>query len=358
LPRTHLGVSACLVPFHSPNLNRIRAHRDTSAKLRECLGYGKAPRESIAFCSQFSQEMREDKGVKRAPLSGFGWILALASLFSGPAGAQTTPALANPAPIVRRDPALDAAANLIGKALYLRCFCEENNLSFDAQGHPLGTVKTTDWTLAAVNVQKVDRKSPTELEFEGVRVAIRFAPDRREFDRHPLNDDKMKIQLADSGDPAAFARELSAIFAEGLDLRLQAAMPGYWKHYFNPQLAWPSDELSGVPIYVTGPSTRIPGATAGGEGFIPVGATKKASASYTPQAGHDRVQGDLVLRVVVDAKGNLQRVVIEQPLGYGLDARAIESLSKWKFTPAKLNGKPVAAYSLIRPEFEIVDIPH
>src|SRR5271168_655730 len=83
----------------------------------------------------------------------------------------------------QHDPALDEAANLIGKALFLRCFCAENNLSFDEQGHAIGTVKTTDWTLAGINVLKVERKSPTEIELQGVRVAIRFATDRREFDR-------------------------------------------------------------------------------------------------------------------------------------------------------------------------------
>src|SRR5476651_419322 len=43
-----------LCPAHSPNLNRIRAHGDTSAKLRECLGYGKANRESIAIPNVFA----------------------------------------------------------------------------------------------------------------------------------------------------------------------------------------------------------------------------------------------------------------------------------------------------------------
>ena len=134
-------------------------------------------------------------------------------------------------------------------------------------------------------------------------------------------------------------------------------MPSYWKHYFDPQMPWPPDELSGVTIYVAGTATRIPGAAAAGEGFVPVSATKKTSATYTPQAMRDRVQGSTDLRVVVDAKGALLRVVVEQPLGYGLEARAVESLAKWKFAPAKLAGKPVAAYALIRPEFTVVDIP-
>jgi len=307
--------------------------------------------------------------MKRTGFRGFWGILALATVFSCPAGAQATPAAGNPAsppppapsapsaPIERRDPALDSASSLIGKALFLRCFCSENNLSFDTQGHVTGTVKPTDWTLAGVNVQKVERKSPNEIELQGVRVAIRFAGDRREFDRHPLNDDKMKLQLADPGDPAAFAHELSAIFSEGLDRRLQAAMPSYWQHYFDPQMPWPQDGLTGVPIYVQGTATRIPGATAAGEGFAPVTASKKASAVYTSQASRDRVQGAVDLRVAIDAKGDLGRVIIEQPLGYGLDARAVESLPKWKFVAARLQGKPVAAYILIRPEFSVIDIP-
>jgi TonB family protein len=255
------------------------------------------------------------------------------------------------------DAALDAASNLIGKALFLRCFCAENNLTFDEQGQVVGTVKTTDWTLAAVNIQKAERKGPGEIELDGVRVAIRFAIDRREFDRKPLNDDKMKIQLADPSDPKALVRELNAVFSEGLDRRLQAAMPPYWQHYFDPQMPWPQDELSGVPIYVGGTATRIPGATAAGEGFVPVSATKKGSATYTTQASRDRVQGSVDLRVTIDAQGVMRRVVVEQPLGYGLDARAAESLAKWKFAPAKLQGRPVAAYALIRPEFTVVDIP-
>jgi len=299
--------------------------------------------------------------MRRAQIRGFLGLLALAAVLSGSAGAQSSPATGNPTSAepssAAKDAALNTASNLIGKALFLRCFCSENNLSFDAQGQPLGAAKTTDWTLAAVNVQKVERKGPTEIELQGVRVAIRFATDRREFDRHPLNDDKVKIQLPDPGDPAAFARELSAIFSEGLDRRLQLSMPTYWQHYFDPQMAWPPDGLTGIPIYVAGTATRIPGATAANEGFMPVSASKKVSAVYTSQASRDRVQGSVDLRVAIDAKGALQRVVVEQPLGYGLDARAVEALAKWKFTSARLKGKPVAAYSLIRPEFIIVDLP-
>jgi len=298
--------------------------------------------------------------MNRARIRGLGAILLVVAGFSGLADAQVAPTTGNPAskaPIERSDPALDTASSLIGRALFLRCFCAENNLNFDAEGQVSENPKTTDWTLAGINVQKVSRKGPNELELDGVRVAIRFATDRREFDRHPLNDDKMKVQLVDPHDTAALAREIKAIFSEGLDRRLQLAMPSYWQHYFDPQLAWPADDLSSQTIYTAG-NVRIPGTTPAGEGFIPVTATKKASAPYTSQASHDRVSGSVDLRVVVDTKGEVHHISIAQPLGYGLDARAAEALAKWKFVPAKLQGKPVAAYALIRPDFEVVDLPH
>src|SRR5476651_1751754 len=75
-----------LCPAHSPNPNRIRAHGDTSAKLRECLGYGKANRESIAIPNVFSQEIREDEGHGAGSNSSF-W------LDSGPRGLSFKPGL-------------------------------------------------------------------------------------------------------------------------------------------------------------------------------------------------------------------------------------------------------------------------
>jgi hypothetical protein len=248
------------------------------------------------------------------------------------------------------DPTLTLAADEIGRALILRCFCSDNTLKFDPSGHPEGALHTTDWTLAAVNLQKVARRSATLLEFEAVRVAIRYAPDRHEFDRHPLPDDKMRIQVADPGTPAALARTLDTIFSEGIDHRLQASMPLFWQHYFNPQLPWPTDDLTGTTIYV--PGADLPNAP--GKSVTAATASKKSSAGFTPQAIRDHVQGSGQLRIVVDPAGLARRIAVVRPIGYGLDARAAESLAKWRFTPATLAGHPVPAYVLIQPDFTII----
>ncbi|HEY1744145.1 MAG TPA: energy transducer TonB [Granulicella sp.] len=256
---------------------------------------------------------------------------------------------ATPTPAEPRDPDVDAAAQEIGRALFLRCFCADNNLSFDIQGKPQGSVKTTDWTLAGINVQKAVRKGPGEIELDGVRVAIRYATDRHEFDRHPQNDDKMRLTLADNGDAAAFTRELQAVFSMGIDRPLQRSMPDFWQHYFDPSMAWPQDALTGQQIVTfAGP----PVAAGGSEGEPTV--THRAEAGYTPLASRDRITGTVQVRMVVDLEGMPQHVVIVQPLGYGLDVRAVEAAAKFRFTPATLKGKSVASTVLLNQDFLLV----
>jgi len=247
-----------------------------------------------------------------------------------------------------RDAVVDAASQMMGRALFLRCFCAEDNLSFDSQGHAVGLQKATDWTLAAVNVQKVERKGPGEVELDGVRVAMRFAADRREFDRHPQNDEKMRIVIADTGDVMSFERALKGVFATGIDRDLQHAMPEYWQHYFDPGLPWPQDALTGQTIM----NINAPSATAS-----IAAVAHKSEAGYTPFAGRDHVAGTVRLRMVVDAEGMPRRIAVVQPLGYGLDERAVEALGKYRFAPAMIQGKAVASNVAIDQEFVVVAAP-
>src|SRR5271156_2327505 len=104
------------------------------------------------------------------------------------ASAQTRPSGSG-----AEDKTVAAAETLIGKALFLRGFYLQNTLDYDAAGKVSGVPKGGDWTLAAVNVLKVERRSAAEIELDGVRVAIRYNADAHEFQRHPLNDEKMRL---------------------------------------------------------------------------------------------------------------------------------------------------------------------
>jgi TonB family protein len=279
-----------------------------------------------------------------------GVILLATLLASAGAVAQQTTVQPQPEP---SDPTLELASSEIGRALFLRCLCAEDNLSFDAQGHVQGQAKKTDWTLAAVNVQKVERHAgkdgaPGEIELDGVRVAIRYAPDRNEFDRHPQNTVKIKILIPDHGDRKAFEKTLHDVFAVGIDQSLQRSMPEYWQHYFNPQKAWDKDELTGQPVLdPTHPA----------EHSTTAAVSHKVDPSYTLAASADRVQGAVMLGGIVDTAGALRRVAIQRPLGYGLDEKAVEAAEKAKYSPATVDGKPINQYVQLRQEFVVVSAP-
>ena len=259
------------------------------------------------------------------------------------------------------DPAVVAAAeSLIGKALFLRGFYVANDLKYDSAGRFQGAPKTGDWTLAGVNVLKLTFR-PDEVQLEGVRVAIRYNAEQHQFERHPLNDEKMKIVVAqgntvhgdvvEAGSAKGFEAAVAAIFSFGIDPALQRSTPDYWQHYFNPALPWPSDALDGVVVY---PTYGFPNQA---KDVIPAKMDHREAAKFTNFAEHDRIKGPVLLRMVVDAQGIPRRISIVQPLGYGLDERAVEAMAKSRFSPGTREGQPVASGVVVAQDFEFVAPP-
>ena len=246
-----------------------------------------------------------------------------------------------------RNPVADAAESLVGKALFVRGFYVTNELHYDAAGNVQGAPKIGEWTVAGMNVLKV-QSQPGQIELDGVRVAVRYNPEQHQFERHALNDDKMRIVIATVGGVKGFEAAVAAVFAVGIDPGLQRAMPDYWQHYFNAALEWPQDGLTGVTAY---PTYGMPNQAKDVE---PAKVQKKAEAKFTNFAERDRVKGPVLLRTVVDAEGVPRRIVLVQPLGYGLDAEAVAGLAKWRFAPGTREGKPVATGMVVAQEFEFV----
>jgi TonB family protein len=243
-----------------------------------------------------------------------------------------------------RDFALEDAEALIGRAIFLRGGYAGNDLTYDTMGHIRGEPKQLDWTLSAANIEKVFRHGPGELELDGTRVVMRYNPDQHVFERHPQKDDKLKIVLAVDEAAHGFQGVLATIFAVGIDPGLQRAMPLYWRHYFSPGLAWPNDDLTGKTI--------IPAnAQQGGGVQYPV-LDKKSEPEFTLEARADKVRGLVQLRLTVGPDGLPRRISIKQPLGYGLDQKAVEAAMKYRFRPGMKDGQPVAIEMLINQNFD------
>jgi TonB family protein len=267
------------------------------------------------------------------------WLLAAMLLIPSAAWAYQVASPVQPA--APTDPVLIIAETLIGKALFLRNFYADNSLTYNAGGQLEGDSKPIDWTLAAVNILKATRPTPDEIELEGVRAAIRYNPDAHEFQRHALNDQKIKLLVQLDPNPAAQLTQLrsafAAIFSIGIDPALQRSMPPLWRHYFDPGLAWPANVLGTATIY------QLLGQPDQPKDIIPPSVASKVDPEFTTAARVDKVNGVVVLRLVIDAQGVPQRIVVIRPLGYGLDERAAEALAKWRYNPAVRGDQPVAA---------------
>jgi len=79
----------------------------------------------------------------------------------------------------------------------------------------------------------------------------------------------------------------------------------------------------------------------------------KIEPEYTEEARDAKVSGTAVLKIVVAADGEVQKAEITQSLDPGLDANAIDAVTRWKFEPATLDGKPVAVSATVEVNFRL-----
>jgi TonB family protein len=91
---------------------------------------------------------------------------------------------------------------------------------------------------------------------------------------------------------------------------------------------------------------------------------KLASCEYCPkpeyssEARQKRIQGTIYLLVTVLPDGTADDVIIIRPVGYGLDAAAIEKLLTWKFSPAlDAQKRPIATQVPVEIMFELYSGP-
>jgi TonB family protein len=75
---------------------------------------------------------------------------------------------------------------------------------------------------------------------------------------------------------------------------------------------------------------------------------------YSEVARKAGVEGVVVLYAEVDTSGQALNVRVIRNLGYGLDERAIEAVTKWRFRPALKDGKPVQVGSTFEVFFRLL----
>jgi periplasmic protein TonB len=91
-----------------------------------------------------------------------------------------------------------------------------------------------------------------------------------------------------------------------------------------------------------------------GRGVTPPQLVYKVEPEFSDEARKSKHQGVVVLTIEVDASGNVRNLRVRQSLGLGLDEKAIEAVSHWRFRPAIVDGKPVAIEATVEVNFQLL----
>ena len=74
---------------------------------------------------------------------------------------------------------------------------------------------------------------------------------------------------------------------------------------------------------------------------------------YSEEARKGKIEGVVVLWMIVTPEGTVRDVKVARSLGHGLDEKAIEAVKKWKFEPALKDGQPVAVQINVKCSFRL-----
>jgi TonB family protein len=89
-----------------------------------------------------------------------------------------------------------------------------------------------------------------------------------------------------------------------------------------------------------------------GSHFTPPVPISKVEAEYTPEAHAAGVSGSVMVSLLVDEQGQPKDIKVVRGLGSGLDEKAREAVSKWKFRPGMKDGKPIAVPAQVEVRFK------
>jgi periplasmic protein TonB len=82
---------------------------------------------------------------------------------------------------------------------------------------------------------------------------------------------------------------------------------------------------------------------------------ERPEPAYTEEAREAKLQGSVLLSVIIDADGRTKDIKVVRPIGLGLDEKAVEAVNTWKFEPARLqkDNTPVAVKANIEVNFRL-----
>jgi len=122
-----------------------------------------------------------------------------------------------------------------------------------------------------------------------------------------------------------------------------------------PGLHGPSERMldemqrrrAGQPV----PASETGGVHVVGGDVTPPVPLYKPEPPYSGKARLARYQGTALLFIIVDEQGNVSDIAVVKPLGVGLDEKAVQTVSTWRFRAATRGGVPARVRVLVEVSF-------
>ncbi len=74
---------------------------------------------------------------------------------------------------------------------------------------------------------------------------------------------------------------------------------------------------------------------------------------YTEEARLARVQGTVIVQAIINCDGEVTNIKVLQGLPLGLTESTVAAMSRWRFDPARQNGRPVMVYYNLTVSFRL-----
>ena len=87
--------------------------------------------------------------------------------------------------------------------------------------------------------------------------------------------------------------------------------------------------------------------------FVPPQPVERIDPEYTNEARVAGLEGAVSVRCEIGEDGSVRRAEVDEPLGLGLDQKALEAARQWRFQPATLDGRPVAHVIEVEIDFQL-----
>jgi len=90
-----------------------------------------------------------------------------------------------------------------------------------------------------------------------------------------------------------------------------------------------------------------------GNGVMAPKVLQKTDPIYTKDASDAKIQGPVILSVIVGSDGVARDIQVKQSLDPGLDNAAIAAVQQWKFQPGTKDGQAVDVKATIEVNFKL-----